>query len=81
MSMTNNTHTHLVGEPVVHELRRGEEAGSAKVLGVLEHEEEVEVSDEDTDELHDASASDDHVEGEQHPGQVHGLKKEADGVI
>ena len=66
--------TSLVGEPVVHELWCGEQAGAAKVLRVLEHEEEVHVADEDADELHDAPAGDDHVEGEQHPGKVHGLE-------
>ena len=75
-----------IGEVVVEDLRRGQQTRSAKVLRVLEHEEEVHVPDEDADELHDAAAGDDHVEGEEHPGQVHGLELGAepeahDGVL
>lgn len=55
-------------------------------LRVLEHEEEVHVADEDTDELHDAAAGDDELEAEEDPGQVHRLELGAepevhDGVL
>ncbi len=64
----------LIRKQVVQELRRRQQAGSAEVLRVLEHEEKVHVADEDAYELHDAAAGDDHVEGEQHPREVHGLE-------
>merc|ERR1719188_1360606 len=71
----------LVWKPVVHELRRREQTGTAKILRVLEHEEEVHVADEDADELHDAAPRDDHVEREQHPRQIHGLKLRAEPEV
>jgi hypothetical protein len=36
-------------------------------LRVLEHQEEVKVADQDADQFHHASASNDHVEAEQDP--------------
>ena len=70
-----------IGEPLVQDGGRCQEAGAAKVLRVLKHQEEVEVPDEDSDELHDAPASDDHVEGEQHPGEVHGFELGAEPEV
>ena len=44
--------TSSVGEISVEELRRGEKAGTSKVLRVLEHQEVVQVTDQDSTELH-----------------------------
>lgn len=66
-----------VREPVVEELRGGQEAGAAEVLRVFEHEEKVEVSDEDADEFHDTTAGNDHVEGEEDPRQIHCFELES----
>ena len=57
----------LVWEPFVEYLGCFEQTSSAKVLRVLEHEEEVEVADEDSDQFHYSAALDDQVEAEQHP--------------
>lgn len=73
--------TAPVGEPLVEQTGSGQEAGPAKVLGVLEHEEKVEMSDEDADELHDAAAGDDHVEGEEYPRQIHGFELGAEPKV
>ena len=40
-----------VGETSEQELRRGEKAGTSKVLRVLEHQEVVKVADQDSTEL------------------------------
>ena len=40
-----------VGETSEEQLRRGEEAGTSKVLRVLEHQEVVKVADQDSTEL------------------------------
>ena len=44
--------TSPVGEISVEEVRCGEEAGTAEVLRVLEHQEVVQVTDQDSTELH-----------------------------
>ena len=44
--------TSSVGEISVEELRRGEKAGTYKVLRVFEHQEVVQVADQDSTELH-----------------------------
>jgi hypothetical protein len=67
----------LIGEQVVQELGRGQQTWTTKVLRVLEHQEEVQVANEDTNELHDTTTGDDHVEPEQHPWQVHGFELSA----
>ena len=67
----------LAGEPVVEDLRGLEKAGAAKVLRVLEHQEKVEVANQDPDQLHHSAALNDQVEAEQHPRQVHRLKNKS----
>ena len=73
--------TSHVGEPVVQKLGRRQKAGAAVVLRIFEHQEEVHVTDQNANELHDASASDDHVECKQHPGKVHGFELSAEPKV
>lgn len=63
-----------VGEPAVENLRGRYEAGPTKILRVLEHEEKVQVADQDADEFHHASTGDDQVEAKEDPRQVHGFE-------
>ena len=48
--------TSPVGEISVEEVRCGEKAGTAEVLRVLEHQEEVHVTDQDPAEFHHSSS-------------------------
>ncbi|CAN7992433.1 unnamed protein product, partial [Ixodes hexagonus] len=68
-----------VGEVVPDSQYAGnlQQVASPKFLRVLEHEEEVEVSHEDANQLSQhLPSADDHVECKQHPRQVDGLGKE-----
>jgi len=47
---------------------------TTEVLWVLEHEEEVHVSNQDSNQLHDSATCNDHVEAEEDPGQIHSLE-------
>merc|ERR1719394_716289 len=66
--------TTSVWKPIVEEVRSGQEAGSSKVLRILEHQEEVHVANEDTTKFHHSSTCNDEVEGKQDPGKVHCLE-------
>ena len=41
-----------VGEPVVEDVRGGQEAWAPEVLGIFEHQEEVHVANQDPAQLH-----------------------------
>lgn len=73
--------TSSIGEPLVEDLRSGQETGTTVILGIFEHEEKVEVTDENADQFHHSASCDDHVEGKEDPGQIHGLELGAEPEI
>ena len=61
------------GEPGVQDVGGGEEAGAAEVLGVFEHQEEVDVANQDPAQLIHPVGCQNQIESKQHPGKVHSL--------
>ena len=77
--------TPFVWEPGVQDVRGREEAGATKVLGVFEHQEEVDVANQDPANLTHPIEFDNETVCKEHPGQVHSLelspKPEVDDVV
>ena len=70
-----------VREPVVQDLRRGQQTRTAVILRVLEHQEEVHVPDQNANEFHHAAAGDNHVECKQDPREIHGFELRAEPKV
>lgn len=64
-------------EPVVEELRSLDEWSRSSFCWVLDGQEVVSVADQDSDKFVQSSPAEDHVEGDEDPREVHGLKSGA----
>ena len=62
------------GEPGVQDVGGGEEAWAAEVLGVFEHQEEVDVANQDPAQLTLPVEFDNQTVCKDHPGKVHSLE-------
>ena len=74
LAIARHSPAPAAGEPGVQDVGGGEEAGAAEVLGVFEHQEEVDVANQDPAQLTHPVEFDNQTVCKENPGKVHSLK-------
>ena len=71
LAIAHHSASPFVGETGVQDVGGREEAGTAEILGVFEHQEEVDVTNQDAAQLTQPLEFYNQSNSKEHPGQVH----------